>query len=468
MSFPAGVMDDFLHKVYDGFDTSGEIEPRMWREVLRTMNEAAAQGLADGRYRPKHNDAFLHAMRHGNEVFSAFKVHAMGEAMAEKLHDSNGNLKSFEQWVNDVRDISSHHVGAWLRTEYDTAVLRAHAAADWQEFVANKDIMPNLRWMPTTSPNADASHKAYWEAGLTLPVDHPFWAAHHPQDRWNCKCSLEATDEPVTPAPVVEDIPKPQAQRGLDNNPGQDGHLFNDSHPYFPDKCANCPFYKPGVRGRLKVAFWNHKKNCFNCSHINNAIDEKSALIKSRRQEYQQLKKDENYRDVKFDKKTGGLRATHVGHITHEGPKAERFFNGLTSTELENECVNELFKIGKKVILRDETKKKHGQYLTSLDIEVDGTIMDIRSVTGKGWYSNIFVNKNNQLHRFNAREDVSEKADSLCLYFHDPSLYDEKKMIKSINFFRYRRDNNGKLLEKQLKHVHCVIRGTGEMLTFEI
>ena len=272
MSFPAGVMDDFLHKVYDGFDTSGEIEPRMWREVLRTMNEAAAQGLSDGRYRPKHNDAFLHAMRHGNEVFSAFKVHAMGETMAAKLHDSNGNLKPFEQWVNDVQDISSHHVGAWLRTEYDTAVLRAHAAADWQEFVANKDIMPNLRWMPTTSPNADASHKAYWEAGLTLPVDHPFWAAHHPQDRWNCKCSLEATDEPVTPAPVVEDIPKPQAQRGLDNNPGQDGHLFNDSHPYFPDKCANCPFYKPGVRGRLKAAFWNHKKNCFGCEYINNVL----------------------------------------------------------------------------------------------------------------------------------------------------------------------------------------------------
>ena len=87
-------------------------------------------------------------------------------------------------------------VGAWLQTEYDTAVIRAHAAADWQEFERNKDIFPNLRWMPTTSPEPESTHAAYWRMKLTLPVDDPFWVYHHPGDRWNCKCSLEATDEP--------------------------------------------------------------------------------------------------------------------------------------------------------------------------------------------------------------------------------------------------------------------------------
>ena len=103
----------------------------MWRELLQLLHEAAVQGLARGDYQPRHNDDFLNAMRHGNEVFAAFKVHAMGEAMASKLLDSNGHLKPFEQWLNDVQSISSHHVGAWLKTEYNTAVLRAHAAADW-------------------------------------------------------------------------------------------------------------------------------------------------------------------------------------------------------------------------------------------------------------------------------------------------------------------------------------------------
>ena len=245
----------------------------MWRELLRLLHEAAVQGLARGDYQPRHNDEFLNAIRHSNEVFTAFKVHAMGKAMANKLYDEGGQLKPFKQWLNDVQNISSHHVGAWLRTEYNTSVLRAHAAADWQEFVHNKDVMPNLRWMPTTSPDAEASHRSYWEKKLTLPVDHPFWEKHHPQDRWNCKCRLEATDEPASPDDLVEDMPAPQLQRGLDNNPGKDGHLINDTHPYFPKSCARCPVYKPsGVKNRLKAAFSNHKKDCFNCPYINEKL----------------------------------------------------------------------------------------------------------------------------------------------------------------------------------------------------
>ena len=86
------------------------------------------------------------------------------------LHISNASAAS----------ISTHHCGAWLRTEYDTAVIQAHNAADWQSFLRNKDVMPNLRWMPTTSPNPESSHEAYWKAKLTLPVDDPFWSKHHP------------------------------------------------------------------------------------------------------------------------------------------------------------------------------------------------------------------------------------------------------------------------------------------------
>ena len=268
----------------------------MWRELLRILNEAAVQGLADGTYRPRREDAFLSAMRHGNEVFAAFKVHAMGEAMAARLLDANGSLKPFEQWLNDVRSISSHHVGAWLRTEYNTAVLRAHAAADWQEFVRNKDVMPNLRWMPTTAPNAEASHRAYWERKLTLPVEHPFWAKHHPQDRWNCKCSLEATDEPASPDDVVDDMPAPRAQRGLDNNPGKDGRLINDTHPYFPENCARCPFYRPqGLKDSIKAVFTNRKKDCFDCPYVDGCIDRAKQVRSLLRERAKEIRKEAEY-----------------------------------------------------------------------------------------------------------------------------------------------------------------------------
>lgn len=271
MRFDADVLDGFIRKVYNGFDTANGVERAMWKEVLRIINEATVEGIAEAPVPPTHDRLFYQQLRHSNEVFAAFKVHMMGEDMAAKLFDGQGNLKPFEKWLVDVSSISSHQVGAWLRTEYDTAVIRAHAAADWQEFERNKDIMPNLRWMPTTSPHPEGSHEKYWRMGLTLPVDDTFWNEHHPGDRWNCKCSLEATDEPINrPADMEPTTP----QRGLENNPGKDRHIFNDTHPYFPDKCSCCFAYKnSGLKNRLTRLFTNRQKDCYNCPFIDRCID---------------------------------------------------------------------------------------------------------------------------------------------------------------------------------------------------
>lgn len=243
----------------------------MWREVLRVLNEATVSGLLQSSA-PTHRDSFLAALRHSNEVFAAFKVHSMSERMAARLLNPDGTLKPFRQWADDVKSISSHYVGAWLRTEYDTALIRAHNAADWQQFIRDADVMPNLRWMPTTSPTPESSHRAFWERKLTLPVSDPFWDEHHPGDRWNCKCSLEQTDDPPTPelkAEFAGEAPQP----GLTNNPGKDGHTFSQDHPYFPKSCSSCPFNK-GMKNRLMKVFRNEEKHCYNCSKINRAIQQ--------------------------------------------------------------------------------------------------------------------------------------------------------------------------------------------------
>ena len=269
------MLDEFVNAIYGGFDVENSIEPTMWQELTKIMNEATAKGLSKGEFSIDHNRGFLNAVKHANKVFAAFKTHAMGKSMASKLLDDNGHLKPFDKWMKDISSISSHHVGSWLKTEYNTAVLRAHNAADWRSFIENKDIMPNLRWMPTTSPDAEAVHRGYWEKKLTLPVEHPFWNKHHPGDRWNCKCSLESTDDPASPDDVLDDLPIEPAQRGLENNPGKDGKIFNDTHPYFPKNCNQCSFYKNrGFKNKVKTWFSNQEKDCFNCPFFKDCISE--------------------------------------------------------------------------------------------------------------------------------------------------------------------------------------------------
>ena len=382
-----------------------------------------------------------------------------------QLLDSKGNLKSFEQWSNDVLPIASHQFGPWLRTEYNTAVLRARQAADWQRFEEHKDILPNLKWVPSTSANPGADHMIYW--GTVLPVDHQFWSSHHPGDRWNCKCALEATDEPASGVPL-DDNPEAAPHPGLDDNPGRSKRLFNDSHPYFPSDCSSCPF-NSGIKNRIRTLFTARKKDCCSCQIINSHIpDPEKERRKVAKAKYKELLNNPEYKDVQFDKKSGGVIATHIGHITHDGPKAERFFGGLTSTDLEHECQKQAFRAGHTALLLDESKTVGKNRLTALDLELDGIKMDIRSVTGRGWYSNIFVTKNKQLHRYNNRSDTKEPAESLCLYFHEPKLFDERKMQKSITYFRYYRDIDGTLLKRHLKRVYCILRGESEFKVYDI
>lgn len=204
-----------------------DIEINLFNEICDRINEAARKGFDEsGAVDP--DDDFRAAILRNNEVFVAFKVHRMQNDMARLLLDSNGNLKPFEQWRKEVMPIASHQVGQWLRTEYNTAVLRAHQAADWQQFEREKDVLPNLRWMPSTSVNPGKDHMVFW--GTVRPIDDPFWNEHRPGDRWNCKCDLSSTDDPVTEIPdfTRKDNPHP----GLDNNPGKDGKLFSDTHPY--------------------------------------------------------------------------------------------------------------------------------------------------------------------------------------------------------------------------------------------
>lgn len=225
--FSGEVLRRALRNIYSkSFHPATDIEINLFNEICDKIDEAAQKGFDESAVDP--DDDFRAAILRNNEVFAAFKVHRMQNDMARLLLDSNGSLKPFEQWRKEVMPIASHQVGHWLRTEYNTAVLRAHQAADWQQFEREKDVLPNLRWMPSTSVNPGKDHMVFW--GTVRPIDDPFWSQHRPGDRWNCKCDLSSTDDPVTEIPdfTTNDNPHP----GLDNNPGKDGKLFSDTHPY--------------------------------------------------------------------------------------------------------------------------------------------------------------------------------------------------------------------------------------------
>ena len=229
--FTPELMAQLLADIFAGkFDVGREIYPALYETCRDTFRRALDEGYPLPEGADDAETLFREALRSDADVFAAFRTHRMQNDIASQLLDEDGKLKEWRQFREDAEAVIGTYNNHWLRTEYDTAVLRARQAADWKGFERNADILPNLKWMPTTSAEPDLFHREYWRIGLTLPIGHPFWKSHHPGDRWNCKCSLEATDEPVTGTIPRTDY---NPSNGLENNPGTDAKLFSGSHPYY-------------------------------------------------------------------------------------------------------------------------------------------------------------------------------------------------------------------------------------------
>ena len=230
--FDENIIKEALKRIYsEDFNPLTDIEENLFDETCKKFNFATDKGFSMSDYNP--GEDFIREIKYNNAVFSAFRVHRMQNDIAAKLLDENGKLKTFSRFAKDVTPITDHHVKQWMRTEYDTAIIRAHQAADWKRFEAEKDVLPNLEWMPTTSITPGEDHRPFW--GTIQPVDAPFWGSHRPGDRWNCKCRLQATDKNHTPLP-----PSPQgegagvrSQPGLENNPATSGMIYSFAHPFF-------------------------------------------------------------------------------------------------------------------------------------------------------------------------------------------------------------------------------------------
>ena len=470
VSFSIETIKRALNSIYKkSFDIEHNIENELFSETLYLLNLASATGISESveQGTPEPNEQFLEALKHSNEVFSAFRTHRMQKDIAAQLLDAEGQLKPFSKFVKDVSPYVEHRNRAWLQTEYDTAVIRAHRAAEWKMFEAEKDVYPNLEWLPSTSPDPGADHMIYW--GTIRPVDDPFWNEHRPGDRWNCKCELRQTEKEVTSIPESDTESNPD--KGLENNTGKDGCTFSDKHAYFPTSCRLCPF--SGNKLTALARDLTGKKNCYACKRVNSVIEKQHVI--ANRKEYERLKADPDYKDVKFNPKTGGLKATHVGHNwKHDDNDLQRFFGNMTREDLEAECQNKLFRMGHKVILKEENiKNKKGETDTSIDMILDNVVMDIASITQDVVnYRNKLISKNSQLNSYNNLEYVNKKADTVCLYFHDPKMFSEQKVfdgMEKLRQFTYEDESTGKTkyLHVAIKHVYCVVNGKNEVLRYD-
>lgn len=162
---------------------------------------------------------------------------------------------------------------------------------------------------------------------------------------------LKQTDEPAN-LEVLNDMDETKPGRGLENNPGKDEHTFNDTHPYFPEKCNQCFAYKKsGFKNRLKSLFANRIKDCYNCPFVDGCLElakNDGFVLKNTYSNggklliHPNVDKDKaDYHPIvnigqHFAKQGKTVRITPRVHI--KSPEYKTIYGGLIGTKYEGKC----------------------------------------------------------------------------------------------------------------------------------
>ncbi|MCR4559412.1 MAG: hypothetical protein K5685_04985 [Bacteroidales bacterium] len=357
------------------------------RELYDKYSENLRKAVDAVFYKEEDSDLALRLKANATR-FGAFKAY---NATQDIRREGRENSLTDAEWTEK-------RYNSFQAAEYNTAVARSRTAKQFEEFMDKDrmDVLPNLKWLPSTSAEPREVHRVFWNR-IWAKTD-PFWNKNQPGNLWNCKCDWHETDEPVTDGnPQTE-----TAALGLDGNPATTGKIFSDKASYVE---RLTPKSKEIVENYVKPVM----EHC---------------------EEYIKYKNDPEYKNVDFEWKTGALKAWHKDHKTHPNDTKTYNIKGeiLKADDLEQRFFERAFKNGHKVIFRKEDDN-----LTDLDMYLDDILMDLASIAENVRdYRSAIKHKNRQLKNYN--RDNNTNVDAICLYFHDPSYWAYNKLVEGLQY----------------------------------
>lgn len=222
------------------------------------------------------SDAMRRRLTRSDYIFSGMKTfHELNEAFPSLL-DENGNRKSFERFLNDVRKIDSTYNSNYLRAEYNFVQASAEMAAKWERFAEDGDRY-YLQYRTANDGKVRPTHAALH--GVTLPMSDPFWEEYYPPNGWNCRCTaiqVRKSKYPATPHDEAMALGEETLQRDTKGlfrfNSGIERKTVPDYNPYTIRKCKDCDIAK----GKLKLAFVPDNELCAACELLQRCVGDRT------------------------------------------------------------------------------------------------------------------------------------------------------------------------------------------------
>ena len=226
------------------------------------------------------SDLMRRRLTRSNYIFSGMKTfHELNEAFPSLL-DENGNRKTFEQFLNDVRKIDETYNHNYLRAEFNFVQTSAEMAAKWERFMEDGDRY-NLQYRTAADGKVRPEHASMH--GITLPPSDSFWEEFYPPNGWNCRCTVVQVRKSKYPTTAHDEaIALGELGTGKDTkgifrfNSGKEGKAVPDYNPYTIRRCNDCDIAK----GKMKMAFIPDNELCAACQLVQSCYERRDTEIK--------------------------------------------------------------------------------------------------------------------------------------------------------------------------------------------
>lgn len=226
------------------------------------------------------SEAMRRRLERSNYVFSGLKTfHELNEAFPSLL-DENGNRKTFERFLNDVRKIDETYNSNYLRAEFNFVQASAEMAAKWERFMQDGDRY-YLQYRTAGDAKVRPTHAEM--AGITLPASDPFWAEFYPPNGWGCRCSVVQVRKSKYPATEHEEaMARGESALELDKkgmfrfNAGMEQKTMPDYNPYTIKRCKDCDMNN----GKMELVFVPENELCAACKLVRTLANADAKQIK--------------------------------------------------------------------------------------------------------------------------------------------------------------------------------------------
>ena len=205
-----------------------DLNPQAVLGTYNELNKAAKQGYGKqwADFSSKEPNTTVLALQENLYRFSGAKTYAMQLEIQSKMHEG-GKLRPYADFEKDVLAINEKYNRNYLQAEWQTARQGAHHARKWEEFQANKDLFPNLKYKTAGDDRVRKEHDKL--ADIVKSIDDPFWDSYYPPNGWRCRCYVVQTAEPASKETPQDDSIKPEFRV----NVGKNNALMSEKHPYF-------------------------------------------------------------------------------------------------------------------------------------------------------------------------------------------------------------------------------------------